>query len=49
MDSILRVGFGLFGLAVLVSIAWVFSIKRRSVDWKLVATGITLQIAFAAV
>lgn len=49
MDSISRVGFGLFGLAVLVAIAWVFSVNRRSVDWKLVATGITLQIAFAAV
>ncbi|MGO1071855.1 NupC/NupG family nucleoside CNT transporter [Lysobacter sp. CA199] len=49
MDSISRVAFGLFGLAVLVGIAWVFSVKRRAVDWKLVATGITLQIAFAAV
>ncbi|BAV99344.1 NupC/NupG family nucleoside CNT transporter [Lysobacter enzymogenes] len=49
MDSISRVGFGLFGLAVLVAIAWVFSVNRRKVDWKLVATGITLQIAFAAV
>jgi len=49
VDSILRVGFGLFGLAVLVAIAWVFSVNRRKVDWKLVATGITLQIAFAAV
>nr|WP_241200888.1 nucleoside transporter C-terminal domain-containing protein [Lysobacter enzymogenes] len=45
----MRVGFGLFGLAVLVAIAWVFSVNRRKVDWKLVATGITLQIAFAAV
>ncbi|MBW8808552.1 NupC/NupG family nucleoside CNT transporter [Lysobacter capsici] len=49
MDSISRVAFGLFGLAVLVGIAWVFSIKRRAVDWKLVGIGISLQIAFAAV
>lgn len=49
MDSILRVGFGLFGLAVLVAIAWVFSVNRRKVDWKLVGIGISLQIAFAAV
>ncbi|MGO1003062.1 NupC/NupG family nucleoside CNT transporter [Lysobacter sp. CA196] len=49
MDSITRVAFGLFGLAVLVSIAWVFSVNRRSVDWKLVAIGISLQIAFASV
>jgi CNT family concentrative nucleoside transporter len=49
VDSISRVAFGLFGLAVLVGIAWVFSVKRRSVDWKLVGIGISLQIAFAAV
>jgi len=49
VDSISRVAFGLFGLAVLVGIAWVFSVKRRAVDWKLVGIGISLQIAFAAV
>jgi len=49
VDSITRVAFGLFGLAVLVGIAWVFSVNRRSVDWKLVAIGISLQIAFASV
>nr|WP_251044541.1 MULTISPECIES: nucleoside transporter C-terminal domain-containing protein [unclassified Lysobacter] len=38
----------MFGLAVLVGIAWLFSVKRRSVDWKLVGIGISLQIAFAA-
>src|SRR5688572_11670579 len=40
--------FGLFGLAVLIGIAWLFSLKRGSVDWKLVATGVALQIAFAS-
>ncbi|KRA76836.1 Na+ dependent nucleoside transporter domain-containing protein [Lysobacter sp. Root667] len=49
MDSIVRVLFGLFGLAVLVGIAWLFSNNKRRVDWKLVATGVSLQIAFAAV
>jgi CNT family concentrative nucleoside transporter len=44
-----HVGFGLFGLAVLVGIAFCFSNNKRVVDWKLVATGITLQILFAAV
>ena len=43
-----RIGFGLFGLAVLIGIVWLFSNNRRAIDWKLVATGITLQIAFAA-
>lgn len=42
-----RIGFGLFGLAVLIGIVWLFSNNRRAIDWKLVATGITLQIAFA--
>lgn len=41
--------FGLFGLASLLAIAWAFSLNRRAVDWRLVATGVGLQIAFAAV
>ncbi|MGO4223018.1 NupC/NupG family nucleoside CNT transporter [Lysobacter sp. TAF61] len=49
MEAIARVAFGLFGLSVLVGIAWLFSTNRRRVDWKLVATGVSLQIAFAAV
>jgi CNT family concentrative nucleoside transporter len=44
-----HVGFGLFGLAMLLAIAFCFSNNKRVVDWKLVATGITLQIAFAAI
>jgi concentrative nucleoside transporter, CNT family len=44
-----RAFFGLLGLAVLVGIAWAFSRDRRAVRWKLVATGVGLQIAFAAV
>ncbi len=43
-----RIGFGLFGLAVLLGITWLFSNNKKAVDWKLVGTGITLQIAFAA-
>ncbi len=42
------IAFGLFGLAVLVFIAFLFSNNRRAISWKLVATGIGLQIAFAA-
>lgn len=49
MEAIARVAFGLFGLAVLIGIAWLFSVNKRRVDWKLVVTGVTLQIAFAAV
>lgn len=40
--------FGVFGLAVLLGIAWLFSNNRRAVDWRLVATGVGLQIGFAA-
>ena len=43
-----RVGFGLFGLMVLLGIVWLFSNNKKAVDWKLVVTGISLQIAFAA-
>lgn len=48
MEGFARVGFGLFGLAVLIGIAWVFSNNKRAVDWRLVVTGIALQILFAA-
>ncbi|TWI06294.1 CNT family concentrative nucleoside transporter [Luteimonas cucumeris] len=48
MEGLARVGFGLFGLAVLVGIAWLFSSHRKQVDWRLVLTGVALQIVFAA-
>lgn len=41
--------FGIFGLAVLLSIAWAMSMERRSVDWRLVASGIGLQLLFAVI
>jgi CNT family concentrative nucleoside transporter len=43
------IAFGLFGLAVLVCIALLFSMERNKVDWKLVASGIGLQLAFALI
>ena len=49
MEAITRVAFGLFGLVVLIGLAWLFSNNRKSVDWRLVATGVSLQVAFAAV
>jgi CNT family concentrative nucleoside transporter len=49
VEAFTRVLFGLFGLTVLIGIAWLASNNKRRVDWKLVATGISLQIAFAAV
>ncbi len=41
------IAFGLFGLAVLIALAWLTSMERRAVNWKLVAGGVGLQIAFA--
>ncbi|MBA2238546.1 MAG: NupC/NupG family nucleoside CNT transporter [Lysobacter sp.] len=48
MDAFTRVAFGLFGLTVLIGIAWLFSNNKRVVDWQLVLTGVALQIGFAA-
>ena len=48
MDGLFQVGFGLFGLAVLIGITWLFSNNKGKVDWTLVVTGIALQIGFAA-
>ena len=48
VEGLGRIGFGLFGLAVLLTIAWLFSNNKRAVDWRLIATGIVLQIGFAA-
>jgi CNT family concentrative nucleoside transporter len=45
---VFQILFGLFGLAVLLGIAWVFSLDRKNVDWKLVLTGVALQIGFAS-
>ena len=36
-----------FGLALLLVIAWIFSTDRRKVSWRLVGWGLTLQIGFA--
>jgi CNT family concentrative nucleoside transporter len=37
----------LFGTALLVLLAWLLSTNRRAVDWRVVAWGIGLQLAFA--
>jgi CNT family concentrative nucleoside transporter len=40
---------GLIGIAVLLTIAYLLSSYRKKIDWKLVATGIALQIVIALV
>ena len=42
-----HVMFGLFGLAVLIGIAFLFCNNKRRVDWKLIGTGVIMQILFA--
>ncbi len=49
LDTVGHILFGLFGLAVLLGIAFAFSNNKRVVDWKLVVTGVVLQIIFAAI
>ncbi len=39
--------FGIFGLMILLGIAFGFSSNRKDVDWKLVASGLGLQLVFA--
>ena len=49
LDALGHIAFGLFGLAVLIFIAFLFSNNKRAVSWKLVASGVGLQLAFATV
>jgi CNT family concentrative nucleoside transporter len=44
---ILDLLFGLAGLICLLGIAFLFSADRKKIDWRLVGTGIFLQIIFA--
>ena len=48
VEGLGRIGFGLFGLVVLLGITWLFSNNKKAVDWKLVLTGVSLQVGFAA-
>jgi CNT family concentrative nucleoside transporter len=44
---LIRVARGLLALAVVLGVLWRFSPHRKSIDWRLVAKGIGLQILFA--
>ena len=44
-----KIAFGLFVLAVLISVAFAFSTNKKSVDWRQIAAGISLQIVFAII
>jgi len=38
---------GLFGMLVLIAIAWIFSVNRRAISWKLVGVGLGIQVLLA--
>lgn len=38
---------GIIGLAIFIGVAWLFSANRKSINWKLVAAGLGLQILIA--
>jgi len=43
----ISVFFGILGICVLLSIAWIFSNSKKNINWRIVATGIGLQLIFA--
>jgi len=45
--SIMSVLRGLLGMAFLITVAWLFSMDRKAIDWKLVAKGLSMQIIIA--
>jgi CNT family concentrative nucleoside transporter len=47
MDFVLSLLRGALGLLLLLGIAFLFSNNKRKVNWRLVVTGITMQIIFA--
>ncbi len=47
MDLVFSILRGALGLLILIGIAFLFSNNKRKVNWRLVATGITIQIIFA--
>ena len=44
LTSLLR---GLLGMAVLILISWLFSTNRRAISWKVVFTGLFIQVLLA--
>jgi len=45
--SLIKLLRGLLGMAVLISIAWLFSSNRKAVNWKMVGTGLVFQLLLA--
>ncbi len=47
MDSAVSLLRGIIGLVILLGIAFLFSNNKKRINWKLVATGVTIQVIFA--
>ncbi|MGM0474553.1 MAG: NupC/NupG family nucleoside CNT transporter [Bacteroidota bacterium] len=45
--SLVRLLRGLLGMLVLIFIAWIFSTNRKAVSWKMVGTGLLIQLLLA--
>jgi len=45
--DVVRLLRGLLGMAVLIGIAWVFSLKRKAVNWNMVVRGLAFQLILA--
>jgi CNT family concentrative nucleoside transporter len=39
--------FGILGLIILIGIAWLFSSSKKNINWRIVLTGLGLQLVFA--
>ncbi len=39
--------FGILGIVILIGIAWLFSNSKKNINWRIVLTGLGLQLAFA--
>lgn len=44
-----NIAFGIFGLAVLISFAYMVSSNKKSIDWRQITAGVGLQIVFAVI
>lgn len=47
MEAFVHLIRGVFGVVVLIGLAWLASSNRRQINWKLVGIGIGLQVVFA--
>ncbi|HMO03080.1 MAG TPA: nucleoside transporter C-terminal domain-containing protein [Kiritimatiellia bacterium] len=45
--GLMDVARGLFGMVALIAIAWVFSVNRKRIHWRLVVSGTLLQVVIA--